>query len=139
QALARLTTSGAASAAAAIIGGVPGAVISLGAFGVGLAAHEKQRPEMEAQLRANLDAALAESWHSLVENRASSVMAAVHYLATRIDDALTPARPQPIELAPGPQEIPLPAAPGLDVENLHEDASLDEDEDIDEDDEQKFR
>jgi hypothetical protein len=87
QALARLTASGAASAAAAIIGGVPGAVISLGAFGVGLAAHEKQRPEIETQLRANLDAALAETWHSLIENRASSVMAAVHYLATRIDDA----------------------------------------------------
>lgn len=135
QALARLTASGAASAAAAIIGGVPGAVISLGAFGVGLAAHEKQRPEIETQLRANLDAALAETWHSLIENRASSVMAAVHYLATRIDDALTPARSQPVELAPGPQEIPFPAAPGLDVENLHEDASRDEDEDEDSDEE----
>mgnify|MGYP000921075465 FL=1 len=112
-------------------------VISLGAFGAGLAAHEKQRPEMEVQLRANLDAALAETWHSLVENRASSVMAAVHYLATRIDDALTPARPQPVELAPGPQEIPLPAAPGLDVENLHEDASRDEDSDEEDDPERK--
>ena len=134
QALTRLTTSGAASAAAAIIGGVPGAVITLGAFGAGLAAHEKQRPEIEAQLRANLDAALAEMWFSLVENPASSVMAAVHYLATRIDDDLTPARPQPVELAPRPQEILLPAAPGLDIEDLHEDESPDEDEDIDEED-----
>ena len=135
QAVARLTTSGAASAAAAIIGGVPGMVISLGAFGAGLATHEKQRPEMEAQLRANLDAALEEMWFNLVENRASSVMAPVHYLSTRIDDELTPARPQPVELAPRPQEVLLPAAPGLDVEDLREEESLDEDKDIDEEDE----
>ncbi|HRL77186.1 MAG TPA: hypothetical protein PLC86_15930, partial [Candidatus Accumulibacter phosphatis] len=135
QAVARLTTSGAASAAAAIIGGVPGMVISLGAFGAGLATHEKQRPEMEAQLRANLDAALEEMWFNLVENRASSVLAPVHYLSTRIDDELTPARPQPVELAPRPQEVLLPAAPGLDVEDLREEESLDEDKDIDEEDE----
>ncbi len=126
QALARLTASGAASAAAAIVGGVPGVVISLGAFGVGLAAHEKQRPEMEAELRANLDAALEETWLRLVEDHSSSVMAAVHYLSTRIDDELTPARSRPVELAPGPREIPLPAAPGLDVEDLRDEASPDE-------------
>ena len=134
QALARLAASGAISAAAAVIGGVPGMVISLGAFGAGLAAHEKQRPEIEAQLRANLDAALEEMCLCLVENRYSSVMAAVRYLPTRIDDELTRARPEAVELAPRPQEIPMPATPGLHVEDLPDSARPDEEVNSDEED-----
>jgi hypothetical protein len=89
--LAQLVASGGASAAAAAVGGVAGVVISLGAAGFGAMAHEKQRPEMEAQLRASLDAALGELWHDLVEDPDRGVMAGVYHIDSQIAEYLAPA------------------------------------------------
>lgn len=105
--LARLAISGGASAASAVVGGVAGMVISLGAAGFGAIAHERERPEMEAQLRESLDTALDEMWHSLMEDPATGVMAGVYYLSGQIAESLPQTTTQPVELEPLPQEIPL--------------------------------
>ena len=105
--LARLAGSGGASAAAAAVGGVAGVVISLGAAGFGAIAHASEQPKMQAQLRESLNAALDDRWHSLMEDRATGVMAGVHYLAQQIEGSVAEALAQPLHFAPLPQEVPL--------------------------------
>ncbi len=105
--VARLGPAVGASAAAAAVGGVAGMVISLGAAGFGAIAHEKERPEIEAQLRESLDAALGDMWQSLMEDPASGVMAGVHHISGQIDGGLAKTFAQPVELEALPPEIPL--------------------------------
>lgn len=105
--VAKLATSGGASAAAAAAGGVAGIVISLGAAGFGAFAHEKDRPEMEAQLRENLDAALDDTWQRLMEDPATGVLAGVFHIATQIERGVAKTLTQPLELAPVPRGLPL--------------------------------
>ncbi len=105
--LAKLASSGGASAAAAAVGGVAGVVISLGAAGFGAIAHANERPQMEAQLRESLNAALDDRWHSLMEDHATGVMAGVYYLSEQIEGSVAKALAQPLEFAPLPQEVPL--------------------------------
>jgi hypothetical protein len=105
--MARLATSGGASAAAAAVGGVPGVMISLGAAGFGAVALEKERPEMEAQLRENLNAALDDMWLRLVEDPTTGVMAEVHYLSEQIEGSLAQTLTQPVKFEPVPSRIPL--------------------------------
>ena len=106
--LARLGPGIGASAAAAAVGGVAGMAISLGVAGIGAIAYEKERPEIEAQLRNSLDAALGEMWRSLVEDPAGGVMAGVHHISGQITDGLARTFAQPVQLEPLPQEISLP-------------------------------
>jgi hypothetical protein len=131
--VARLATSGGASAAAAAVGGVAGVVISLGAAGFGAIRHEQERPEMEAQLRESLDAALDDLWHSLMEDPATGVMAGVHHLSEQLEGRLAQTLAQPVELHPAPQEIPLASEPpvqeeeeGVEEEDIEEEALPDE-------------
>lgn len=105
--VARLATSGGASAAAAVVGGVAGLVISLGATGIGAIAHAKERPAIEAQLRENLNAALDDMCRSLIDDPATGVMAGIHYLSEQIAGSLGKTFVQPVEFAPVPQEVPL--------------------------------
>ena len=105
--VARLGPAVGASAAAAVVGGVAGVAISLGAAGFGAIAHEKERPEIEALLRESLDAALGDMWLSLMEDPASGVLAGVHHISGQIEGALSRAFAQPVDLEPLPQEIPL--------------------------------
>ncbi len=105
--VAKLATSGGASAAAAAFGGGAGVMISLGAAGFGAIAHEKKRPEMEAQLRENLNAAMDDMWRSLMEDPATGVMAEVHYLSEQIQGSLAKPLTQPVKFEPAPREIPL--------------------------------
>ena len=109
--VARLGPAVGASAAAAAVGGVAGMVISLGAAGFGAIAHEKERPEIEAQLRESLDAALGDMWWSLVEDPASGVMAGVHHISGQIAGGLASSFAQPVELEAPPTEISLPDEP----------------------------
>ena len=109
--IARRAASGGASAAAAAVGGLAGAVISLGAAGIGAIAHEKERPEIEAQLRQSLNAALDDMWRSLMEDPATGVMAAVHHIAAQVEGSLTRSLVQPVVLEPLPQELPLAGEP----------------------------
>jgi hypothetical protein len=131
--VARLATSGGASAAAAAVGGVAGVVISLGAAGFGAIRHEQERPEMEAQLRESLDAALDDLWHSLMEDPATGVMAGVHHLSEQLEGRLAQTLAQPVELHPAPQEIPLASEPpvqeeeeGVEEDDIEEEALPDE-------------
>ncbi|MCM8594735.1 hypothetical protein [Accumulibacter sp.] len=105
--VARFAASGLSSAAAAAIGGVAGAVISLGALGIGALAHESQRPEMEAELRASLNAALDDMWHSQMDDPTTGVLAGVNYLVQRIDEKLSRPVTLPVELGGAPEELPL--------------------------------
>ena len=118
---AKLATSGGASAAAAAFGGVAGALISLAAAGFGAIAHENDRPEMEAQLRENLNAAVDDMWFSLMEDRATGVMAGVYYISEQIEGSLATTLTQPVELEPVPREVPLSGE-----EPLQDDKSDDE-------------
>jgi hypothetical protein len=105
--VARLGPAVGASAAAAVVGGVAGVAISLGAAGFGAIAHEKERPEIEALLRESLDAALGDMWLNLMEDPASGVLAGVHHISGQIEGALSRTFAQPVDLEPLPQEIPL--------------------------------
>jgi hypothetical protein len=51
-------------------------------------AYENDKPAMEAQLRENLDAALAVMWQDLVEDEHAGVMAIVQRMSTQIETAL---------------------------------------------------
>lgn len=120
--VARFAASGLSSAAAAAIGGVAGAAISLGALGIGALAHESQRPEMEAELRASLNAALDDMWHSQMDDPATGVLAGVAHLAQRIEDRLSRPVTLPVELGPATEELPL----AEDVQDTGDELSGDE-------------
>lgn len=109
----RLAISGGAGAASGLVGGIAGAVISLGAAGVGAVFHESERKVIETELRETLNAAMDDMWHLLVNDPNSSVMAGVYYLAEQIEKITPPIFLQPIRLEAPPQAIPLPdrAAP----------------------------
>ncbi len=97
-------------------------VISLGAAGLGAIAHASERPKMEAQLRESLNAALDDRWHSLLEGRATGVMAGVYYLAQQIEGSVAEALAQPLEIAPLPQEVPLLGEQAPEAEQDGDDA-----------------
>lgn len=89
---AQFASRGAASAAAAAAGRVAGLLISVGVAGFRAAAHESDRPEMEALLRKSLGTAFDGAWLGLMKNRDTGVMAGVYYLCGQIEVNLA-ARP----------------------------------------------
>jgi hypothetical protein len=117
--MAKLAISSGASAAAAAVGGVAGMVISLGAAGFGVIAHENERSEMEAQLREELNPALDDMWHSLMEDPVIGVMGGVNHIAEQIEGSVASILTQPVRAQPLLHEDPIPAEPFLqDEENL---------------------
>jgi len=103
---AELVTSGAASAASAVVGRAAGMIISLGAAGLSAIAREKERPEMETQLRKNLNADLDEEWLNLMQHPASGVMAGVYHIAGQIEGSLAKTDALPLKFEPVPREVP---------------------------------
>jgi hypothetical protein len=103
----KVVRSGGASAAAAVVGGFGGMMISLGAAGFGAMAHENDRPQIEAQLRESLNGALDDMWFSLMEDRATGVMAGVYRISDRIEESLLKTVTHPVGLEPVPREMPL--------------------------------
>jgi hypothetical protein len=103
---ARLITSGGVGAAAAVVGGMPGVMISLFAAGFGVMEHEKDRPKLEALLRKNLNPVLDDMWRDLMEDPATGVMAAVYYLSKQIEENLAKTVTQPLEFEPARPGIP---------------------------------
>ncbi|MBS1146563.1 MAG: hypothetical protein H6R08_739 [Proteobacteria bacterium] len=127
----QLVTSGGASAAAAVVGGIPGVMISLGAAGFGAMEHENERPKMETLLRENLDPVLDDMWLDLVVNPATGVMAGVDHISKQIEGSLDKTVTQPVTFEPVPQGIPLPGEQPFedeksDDEALPDDGSADE-------------
>ncbi len=76
---------GGAAAAAAVVGGPAGALISVGAFGWGAYEYERDKPELERRLRDSLDSALKDIWRYMAEDPNTGVTAPVHHMSTRIE------------------------------------------------------
>lgn len=76
------------AAAAAIAGGPWGVVLSAGGAVWGIAQHELDNSELQAQLRVNLEAALEIMWQGLVEDRGAGVTAPVRHMAMQIEQAV---------------------------------------------------
>ena len=119
----RLAISGGASAASAVVGGVAGIAISLGATGFGMIAHENARPEMEKDLRENLDAALDDQWQNLMEDPDTGVMAEVNYISAQIEGGLAHTFTQPVAPEPELQALPLPDEQILQGDGTNEDGA----------------
>jgi hypothetical protein len=73
--------------------------------------HDRARPAIEAQLRADLEAAFDAVWQSLVEDVDAGVMAPMHRLSVQIERAAAGAgakRPVSEDLPndPGPNQGP---------------------------------
>lgn len=127
--MAKLATSGGASAAAAVVGGVAGIVISLGAAGWSAMAHENERLAMEAQLRESLNVSLDDMWLVLMENPATGVMAGVYHISAQIEGALAGPLAPAIKFEPIVQEIPLSneqSIPDEENEDLIDDGGTDD-------------
>jgi hypothetical protein len=103
---AKLAASGGASVASAVVKGVAGTLISLGAAGFSAIVHENDRPNMEAQLRETLDPEVDAMWLNLMEDSATGVMAGVYYMSAQIEGSLTKTLTQPVKVVPVPQGIP---------------------------------
>jgi len=89
---------GGATAAAAIVGGFWGVMISAGAAAWSVTEHDQDRPMMEAQLRGNLDAMLDVMWRELVEDTRAGVTAVVQHMSTQIEQAVF--QPPQVPLTP---------------------------------------
>lgn len=83
-----LTTSGAASAVSAMVGRAAGMTISLGVALFTAIARADERPETEAQLRKNLNAAFDQEWQELLRSPERGVLAGVHQLSGQIEGGL---------------------------------------------------
>ncbi|MCY1349560.1 hypothetical protein D9M69_357520 [compost metagenome] len=88
QLVGELASSSAASVVGSGLGRVAGTVLSLGVAGVSALLRENERPEMEAQLRRNLNAAFDEEWLELMRNPDSGVMAGVWHISGQIEGSL---------------------------------------------------
>lgn len=84
----RLAISGGTSAASALVGGMAGTVISLGAAGIGVILHEPGRREIEAELREILNASMEDIWRIVMEERSTGVTAGIYYLSDQIEKSI---------------------------------------------------
>jgi hypothetical protein len=98
-----LALRGGVSAAALAAGGLPGILISVGISGWQAMEHEKAKPALEAELRANLDQALDQTWRDLVEDPDRGVLAAVHAISAQIQAAVSAS---PFGQGPAQRQLP---------------------------------
>jgi hypothetical protein len=104
----KIVARGGAAAAAAVVGGPAGFAISLGITGLGVAEHNKQKPELEAQLREILGPAMEQMQRNLLDDPRYGVLGAVNHINSQIEQAL---RAAPTETELRPYEYPLYEAP----------------------------
>ena len=112
-----LATGGVASTVSAMVGRVAGAVISLGAAGFTAIVRERERPEMEAQLRKNLGVAFDEEWLDLMHNPDTGVLAGVNYISGQIEGSLASSVAPPLQFEPPAQAVPAPSEQPPQPEN----------------------
>jgi hypothetical protein len=91
------------AAAATVMGGPVGAVISLGLTGWSLSQHEQLRPELEARVREQLLAIRAGMYRELLDDPENGVLGAVNQIHARIAAAL---RGAPTETPSPPLKTP---------------------------------
>lgn len=107
-----LTTRSVAGAISAAVGRVAGMLISLGTTGFTAMLREKQRPEMENQLRQNLHATFDEEWLDLLHNPETGVLAGVNHISGQIESSLAERAMQPLR----DEEPAALAAPELEAQ-----------------------
>jgi hypothetical protein len=78
--------SGGAGAAAIVVGGVAGTIISVGATGYGVISYENERPHLVTQLQNDLNAVVAEMWIGFME---TNVLDGVYYISEQIERCVT--------------------------------------------------
>lgn len=127
----KLAISGGTSAASALVGGVAGTVLSIGAAGIGVLLHEAGRAEIEKELRATLNSSMDDMWHILVDDPNTGVTAGIRYLAGRIEKHPTRTYSpgsftQPVEAEQAIQEVPLPDQPPAPDEVIDDEAPDDD-------------
>lgn len=94
--LGEVTVSGAVGAIAAAVGKAAGTVLSLGSAGFTALSRDRERPQLEAQLRKDLNDAFDQQWLALMGNSQSGVLAGVHYLSLQVEAGVaTPWTAQP--------------------------------------------
>lgn len=84
----QMALRGGASAASIIMGGYWGVLISAGSMTWSAIDHANHKPEMEAQLRDNLDVMLDVIWQGLVEDPQGGVTAVVQHMNNQIEYAV---------------------------------------------------
>ncbi|MCQ4347228.1 hypothetical protein NGA35_07265 [Pseudomonas stutzeri] len=100
-------TQGVVGALAAVVGRVAGMAISLGSAAVTSLTREERRPQLEAQLRLNLQAAFEAQWQELLHDPDSGVLAGVRHLSGQIEGALDERLARSLEPAAQPLAAPL--------------------------------
>ena len=88
QLVGTLALRGGSTAASTIAGSFWKVLISAGTAAWGALEHDHDKPEIEAQLRENLDAALDGIWKDLMEDQQGGVTAVVHHMSTQIEHAV---------------------------------------------------
>lgn len=118
----KLAISGGTNAASALVGGITGSVISLGAAAVGMIWHEAGRKEIETELRATLTDSVADMWTSLMDDPDTGVAAGIYHISDQIENHLPQTFTKPVPLDNPPPEISLPekstASETGDIEEL---------------------
>lgn len=84
----KMAARGGAAAAAAVLGGPAGFVVSLGVTGFGIAEHDQHKPELEMQLRGVLTPALQQLQYRLRDDPEHGVLGAVNHIHRHIEEAL---------------------------------------------------
>jgi hypothetical protein len=103
----RLAISGGTGAASALVGGIAGSIMSLGASVFGVIKHEADRTQIEMQLRETLNASMDDIWQILVESPSTGVTAGIQFLSDQIEKNPSQIFMQPVQLEQPPKEMPL--------------------------------
>ena len=96
---------GGARVAGLAVGGVAGILISVGVSGWQAMEHEKDKPELEAELRSNLSAALDGMLYYLTYDPHGGVTAPVNHMSSQIENGLLSAQMQTQQRSPGPADV----------------------------------
>jgi hypothetical protein len=130
----QLAARGAASTISAVVGRVASMILSVGATTYGVVAHQFDKPEIEAQLRATMNKAFDEDWQVLMNNPHTGVMAEVNHLSSQIEGDRLKAVSMPHDLQPtSPSDaspgdaspgVAIPAAPALQID-IQQDSAID--------------
>ena len=94
-----------AGVVASAAGKVAGSIISVAFTLFSLSSNDHDRPEVETQLRKEINAAFDEQWLALMHDREGGVMAGVDYLGGRVQQSLTGQLAQPVEEEEDTQEV----------------------------------
>ncbi|MHB9801051.1 hypothetical protein ACYCAX_24985 [Pseudomonas sp. MT3] len=106
-----------AGVVASAAGKVAGSIISVAFTLFSLSSNDHDRPEVESQLRKEINAAFDEQWLALMHDRQGGVMAGVDYLGGRVQQSLTGqlSQPEEDEEATDVQSFGAAPAPPIDA------------------------